>query len=101
MLASVECFRGYVPAIIHSYQSQLALPVQENRVNPFSSPNDRPEAVSGYVAEMHLHMALHARKLVPTIGQARDGRERMLQETQALVEKLASRQMSLNNRYPQ
>lgn len=67
-------------------------------MNPFHSQNEPPEAIGSYVAEMHLHMALHARKLVPTLNQTRDRREQMLQETQALVEKMASRQMSPNRR---
>ena len=67
-------------------------------MNPFQSQNERSDAIGNYVAEMHLHMALHARKLVPTLDRARDRREQMLQETQALVEKMASRQMSPNRR---
>lgn len=65
-------------------------------MNPSISQNERPEAMGDYVAEMHVHMALHARKLVPTLTEVRNGREQMLQETQALAEKMASRQMSPN-----
>jgi hypothetical protein len=53
-----------------------------------------PEAIGEYVAELQLHMALQARKLVPTLTQTSDSRERLLQETQAHVEKFVSRQVS-------
>lgn len=48
--------------------------------------------VSEYVADLQLHMTLQARNLVPTLTQARDSREQMLQQTQAYFEKIASRQ---------
>jgi len=48
--------------------------------------------VSEYVADLQLHMALHARKLVPSFNEAKDGREELLQQTQAKYEKLISRQ---------
>jgi hypothetical protein len=52
------------------------------------------EDISEYVAQLQLHMTLQARNLVPTLTteKATDSRTQMLQETQALVEKLASRQ---------
>ncbi|MGV2831719.1 hypothetical protein [Myxosarcina sp. GI1(2024)] len=50
------------------------------------------EDISEYVAQLQLHMALQARNLVPTLTKATDSREQMLQESQAIVEKLASRQ---------
>jgi hypothetical protein len=50
------------------------------------------EDISEYVAQLQLHMALQARNLLPTLTQATDSRQQMLQETQAIVEKLASRQ---------
>lgn len=50
------------------------------------------EDISEYVAQLQLHMSLQARNLVPTLTQVKDSREQMLQETQAIVEKLASRQ---------
>jgi hypothetical protein len=53
-----------------------------------------PEAIAEYVAELQLHMTLQARKLVPTLTQASDSREQLLQETQAHVEKFVSRQVS-------
>ena len=50
------------------------------------------EDVSEYVAQLQLHMTLQARNLVPNITQAIDSRQQMLHETQANIEKLASRQ---------
>lgn len=50
------------------------------------------EDISEYVAHLQLHMALQARNLVPTLTRVTDSRQQMLQETQAIVEKLASRQ---------
>ncbi len=50
------------------------------------------EDISEYVAELQLHMALHARNLVPTLTKAADSREQLLQQTQANIEKLVSRQ---------
>jgi hypothetical protein len=52
------------------------------------------EDISEYVAQLQLHMALQARNLVPTLTNisAADSRQQMLQETQAIVEKFASRQ---------
>jgi hypothetical protein len=37
-------------------------------------------------------MALQARNLVPTLTKASDSREQLLQQTQATIEKLVSRQ---------
>ncbi|MFW6358635.1 MAG: hypothetical protein ACOC0N_05390 [Chroococcales cyanobacterium] len=50
------------------------------------------EPISDYVAELQLHMTLHARNLVPRLTQAVDSREKLLQETQANIEKMVSRQ---------
>lgn len=52
------------------------------------------EDISDYVAQLQLHMALQARNLVPTLTNINvtDSRQQMLQETQAIAEKLASRQ---------
>jgi len=50
------------------------------------------EDISQYVAELQLHMALQARNLVPTLTKAADSREQLLQQTQANIEKLVSRQ---------
>jgi hypothetical protein len=51
------------------------------------------EDIREYVAHLQLHMALQARNLVPTLTQANDSREQFLQETQATIEKLVSRQV--------
>ncbi len=51
------------------------------------------EDVSEYVAHLQLHMTLQARNLVPTITQAKDSREHLLQQTQAHFEKRVSRQV--------
>jgi hypothetical protein len=50
------------------------------------------EDIGEYVAQLQLHMTLQARNLVPTLTQAHDSREKLLQETQATIEKLVSRQ---------
>ncbi|MGB3691450.1 MAG: hypothetical protein WA865_14270 [Spirulinaceae cyanobacterium] len=51
------------------------------------------EDISEYVAQLQLHMALQARNLVPNLTQqVADSREQLLQETQANIEKLVSRQ---------
>ncbi|MEC4984119.1 MAG: hypothetical protein SAJ37_16455 [Oscillatoria sp. PMC 1068.18] len=51
------------------------------------------EDISEYVAELQLHMTLQARNLVPNFSQAADSRQQLLQETQATIEKLVSRQV--------
>ncbi|MEG4343604.1 hypothetical protein QUB70_09980 [Microcoleus sp. A003_D6] len=50
------------------------------------------EDVSEYVAHLQLHMTLQARNLLPTITNAKDSREQLLQQTQAHFEKRFSRQ---------
>ena len=52
------------------------------------------EDISEYVAQLQLHMALQARNLVPSLTNTAmtNSRQQMLQETQAISEKLASRQ---------
>lgn len=58
------------------------------------NPNsEQQEQVQDYVAELQLHMTLQARNLVPSLTQATDSREQLLQETQANFEKMASRQI--------
>ena len=53
------------------------------------------EDISEYVAQLQLHMTLQARNLVPPLTEKiSDPREQMLQETQAAIEKLVSRQIS-------
>lgn len=61
--------------------------------NADSSQTSPREDFSEYVAHLQLHMALHARKLVPTLTQANDSRANLLHETQANFEKFISRQM--------
>lgn len=51
------------------------------------------EDISEYVAQLQLHMALQARNLVPNLTKPGDSREQLLQQTQATLEKLASRQV--------
>ncbi|WP_107669094.1 hypothetical protein [Cyanothece sp. BG0011] len=50
------------------------------------------ENMGDYVAQLQLHMTLQARNLVPNLTHNGDSRQQLLQETQATVEKLASRQ---------
>ena len=52
------------------------------------------EDICEYVAQLQIHMALQARNLVPTLTNTSLGnsRQQMLRETQAVIEKFASRQ---------
>ncbi|NJK60433.1 MAG: hypothetical protein HC918_09605 [Oscillatoriales cyanobacterium SM2_1_8] len=56
------------------------------------------EAMSDYVAHLQVHMALQARKLVPTLAERGDNqrwddsRHQLLHQTQVYAEKLVSRQ---------
>lgn len=52
------------------------------------------EDISEYVAQLQVHMALQARNLVPTLTDTSvvNSRQQMLRETQAVIEKFASRQ---------
>ncbi len=50
------------------------------------------EDFSEYVAHLQLHMALQARNLVPSLTSPTDSRHTLLQQTQADMEKLVSRQ---------
>lgn len=65
----------------------------ENTLQAQQSAKHFREDISEYVAHLQLHMALQARNLVPSITQASDSREQLLQQTQADFEKLVSRQM--------
>jgi len=70
--------------------------MNENIVIPHPEyPSTSPvrEDFSEYVAHLQLHMALHARKLVPTLSQSTDSRENLLHQTQANFEKFVSRQV--------
>jgi hypothetical protein len=49
------------------------------------------EDIREYVAQLQLHMALQARNLVPSLTNTRDSREKLLQDTQATIEKIVSR----------
>ena len=60
---------------------------------PTNSQNIAQEEMSDYVAQLQLHMALQARKLVPTLNQVKDSRENLLHQTQANIEKITSRQL--------
>ncbi|MGK7896401.1 MAG: hypothetical protein AB4372_22990 [Xenococcus sp. (in: cyanobacteria)] len=53
------------------------------------------EDISEYVAQLQLHMALQARNFLPTLTDITNSREKMLQSTQANIEKLVSRQSAL------
>jgi uncharacterized membrane-anchored protein YhcB (DUF1043 family) len=67
----------------------------ENTVTLHSHPSSTApfrEDFSEYVAHLQLHMALQARNLVPTLTQAVDSRQQLLQQTQADFEKQVSRQ---------
>ena len=50
------------------------------------------EDISEYVAQLQIHMALQARNLVPNLTNVDSSRHQLLQETQATIEKWASRQ---------
>ena len=59
-----------------------------------NQPEFFKEDISEYVAQLQLHMALQARNLVPSLSNNSMGnsRQQLLEETQALSEKIASRQ---------
>jgi hypothetical protein len=59
----------------------------------YHSSSPEREDFSEYVAHLQLHMALQARKLVPTLTQSMDSRESLLHQTQASFEKFVSRQV--------
>lgn len=64
-------------------------------MNTLISQSQQPplrENFSEYVAELQLHMALQARKLVPTLTHTADSREQLLHRTQAAIEMQISRQ---------
>lgn len=62
-------------------------------MNITSMNNNAREEISDYVAELQLHMALQSRNLVPTLNQVKDNRDDLLHQTQATIEKCASRQL--------
>lgn len=51
------------------------------------------EDFSDYVAHLQLHMSLQSRNLVPSFSKTGDSRQELLQQTQANIEKLISRQL--------
>ena len=57
-----------------------------NAIDSFSQ-----ETMGEYVAQLQLHMTLQAKNLVPNLTHSGTPRQQLLQETQARVEKLASR----------
>lgn len=61
-------------------------------VADYCRDRDHREDFTNYVAELQFHMTLHARKLVPNLAKPTDSREQLLQNTQAEIEKLISRQ---------
>ncbi len=50
------------------------------------------EDISEYVAQLQLHMTLQARKLLPNLNESDSNLHQLLHDTQATIEKLASRQ---------
>jgi uncharacterized membrane-anchored protein YhcB (DUF1043 family) len=56
-----------------------------------SNQPEMREDIREYVAQLQLHMALQARNLVPSLTNTKDSREKMLQDTQATIEKIVSR----------
>ena len=50
------------------------------------------ENIQDYVAQLQLYMALHSRSLVHSLTKIEEPRYQLLQESQATIEKLASRQ---------
>jgi hypothetical protein len=61
---------------------------------PILSVKNSPhrEDIREYVAELQLHMTLQARNLTPTFAHTGDSRQQLVHESQAMVEKLVSRQ---------
>lgn len=57
-----------------------------------ASRSVQTDAIGDYVAELQLHMTLQARNLVPTFAHSGDSRQQLVHESQAMVEKLVSRQ---------
>ncbi|WP_084220194.1 hypothetical protein [cyanobacterium endosymbiont of Epithemia turgida] len=57
-----------------------------------SNTETMQENIQDYVAQLQLYTQLHSRNLVPSLKLIEDPRHQLLQETQATIEKLASRQ---------
>gem|GEM_PF-935929 len=80
---------------VKSGEGWLSFIEKENTLELRSHQSPIPptrEDFSEYVAHLQLHMALQARNLVPTLTDAADSRQQLLQQTQADIEKLISRQ---------
>jgi hypothetical protein len=60
--------------------------------NSYDLFNSQKEDMKEYVAELQLHMTLQARNLLPDLAAVQDSRVKLLQDTQADVEKIISRQ---------
>jgi uncharacterized membrane-anchored protein YhcB (DUF1043 family) len=60
--------------------------------NSYDLFNSQKEDMKDYVAELQLHMTLQARNLLPDLAAVQDSRVKLLQDTQADVEKIISRQ---------
>lgn len=80
----------YVADLMQSWERRTPLKSRSHQSFETSCREDFSE----YVAHLQLHMTLQARNLVPTLTQAADSREQLLQQTQAHFEKLVSRQVS-------
>lgn len=79
---------AFETSLIYAIRSLLAVAMlTEKSMTPVR------ENFSDYVADLQLHMSLQARNLVPSLGQAEEGRDRLLRETQEVVEKMLSRQV--------
>lgn len=58
------------------------------------STNHFQEEIGNYVAELQVHMSLQSKQLVSSLEPTNDSLHQLLHETQANLEKLASRQMA-------
>lgn len=68
---------------------------KEETLNLSAIANDDTirEDLSEYVAQLQLHMSLQAKNLVPNLHhQVEDSRGQLLHQTQAIIEKMTSRQ---------
>ena len=66
--------------------------VMTNKISAAPFPDNIRDDIRDYVAELQLHMTLHARNLVPSLMHSTDSSHDFLREAQATAEKLASRQ---------
>jgi hypothetical protein len=79
-------------------QISCSVKIQEFKILEMQPNNQDQELwredIAEYVAQLQLHMALQARNLVPTLTNisVTNSRQQLLQETQAIAEKFASRQ---------